>query len=75
MIGLIDKLQNRWREKERARKRKYLESSFNVRERNGAIYLCMNGCAFARMSNDISVAEITDALERAREASMEFESL
>lgn len=63
--------------KERVKRNKIeaLKNSFDVAEKNGKIFITQNGSAFAVMETYTSAREITERLESARRAALEYDGI
>lgn len=71
----IKQLIKRHRDEIRLRKEAELMSSFKVEERGHSLWLVCNGVAFLEFSKDISAQKVTNAIDEARKAAVNFSRL
>ena len=71
----LKQLLNEYKEKSKKNKINNIKRDFDVDEKNGRIYITLCGHAFAEMPMYASAYDITNKLEEARKAAMEFEGL
>lgn len=67
-----------WNSRRELSKKKAIEafkSDYKVSERNGKIYLVLQGYAFAVLPDKMTAGEIANKLNNARNAALEYEGL
>lgn len=78
MIKKIKDILAQWRqEKQEATERQnleYLSSRFQVKERNGNLYLISDGMPFKKLNPHTSANEICTLLQEARQTAIEYNS-